>query len=212
LSVRHPFTLFTLLTGHRCSQVDDCTLEWTFAEESLDYVHLRWLAGSIPDWPHFMNQAYRCLKPGGWIEHLELDGAFFSDDGTILPGSALDQWGPLFAKFGQTLAKPVTFSIVKDGLQRTYMEEAGFVNVSEKRVKLPIGPWPKDPELKKLGSFQLAAIEADLEGWFIYAATSQGWSREQIGVYCAYARKELRSPRVHSYLLSQAVWGQKPYA
>lgn len=47
--------------------MDDCSQPWTFSENSLDFVHIRYLAGSIQDWPALFREAYRCTKPGGWI-------------------------------------------------------------------------------------------------------------------------------------------------
>jgi hypothetical protein len=40
-------------------EVDDCTLEWVYTEESFDYIHVRSLYGCISDWPSFYGQVYR---------------------------------------------------------------------------------------------------------------------------------------------------------
>ena len=44
-------------------EIDDCTLPWTFDPDSIDFVHLRYLVGSIQDWPGLFKEAYRCIKP-----------------------------------------------------------------------------------------------------------------------------------------------------
>ncbi|KAM6523137.1 hypothetical protein FSOLCH5_003756 [Fusarium solani] len=35
------------------------------------------------------------------------------------------------------------------------MEDAGFEDVQQEILKIPIGGWPKDPSLKELGKYQL---------------------------------------------------------
>ena len=52
-------------------QIDDAQLEWTFEPDSFDFIHLRYIHGAISDWPRLYEQVYRCLKPGGWFQHIE---------------------------------------------------------------------------------------------------------------------------------------------
>ena len=58
------------------SEIDDFTQEWTFEPNSFDYVHMRFLIGSVTDWDALFAQAFRVLKPGGWVESLDNDGFF----------------------------------------------------------------------------------------------------------------------------------------
>lgn len=118
------------------SQIDDCTQEWTFQESSLDYVHMRFLVGSIVDWTALYKQAYKCLKPGGWIESHEAGPTIKSDDDSIPEDSAMGQWGKLFLEGGRRLQRP--FSILEDDVQRQGMEEAGFTNIQEEEVKVSV--------------------------------------------------------------------------
>lgn len=50
-------------------ELDDATKESSFRDGQFDFVHMRYMTGSIPDWVDVYKQAYRCLKPGGWIEY-----------------------------------------------------------------------------------------------------------------------------------------------
>jgi hypothetical protein len=45
------------------------------------------------------------------------------------------------------------------------MEEVGFINVVEKKFKLPIGNWPADPRMKELGIWYRAYFEDGMEGY-----------------------------------------------
>ena len=49
-------------------EIDDCEMEWTWPDNHFDYIHVRDLHGSIRDWSKFMNEAFRCCKPGGLVE------------------------------------------------------------------------------------------------------------------------------------------------
>jgi len=123
-----PSTLANLLfLSPAFSQIDDCTLEWTFEPNSLDYVHIRFLSGSIPDWTRLFEQAYRCLKPGGYIESMEPSPIVECDDGTINDKSAMSQWGKIFIQGGINSGR--TWTVVRDHVQEKAMKEAGFTEV-----------------------------------------------------------------------------------
>lgn len=122
------------LTTRFYSQIDDCTKEWTFPEGSLDYVHIRFLTGCIADWEALMKQAYRCLKPGGYIESMEPSAHMRSDDNTIEPDSAMGQWGKIFVEGGSKMGRP--FTVVEDELQNKALEKAGFVDIHEEKYKV----------------------------------------------------------------------------
>ena len=91
------------------------------------------MTGSIPDWPALFKHAFRCLRPGGYVESHEPSSMIRSDDGTVSEDSALARWGPLFAAAGEKSGR--TFTVVDDGLQRKGMEEAGLVDIEERIIK-----------------------------------------------------------------------------
>ncbi|KPM46153.1 hypothetical protein AK830_g250 [Neonectria ditissima] len=206
-------------------QIDDCTQEWTFEENSLDYIHIRWLVGSIVDWPQLFKEAYRCLKPGGYLESHEALSRMDCDDGTITEKSAMHQWGKFFVEGGKKIGR--SFTIVEDGVQKQSMEGAGFVSIEERDFKaslftdmkravdnlsqVPIGGWPKDPKLKEIGRFAQATLEQDIEGYVLFMAnTVEGWTREEVEVYISLLRRELASRKMHPYYLQKAIWAKKP--
>ncbi|KAH8884102.1 S-adenosyl-L-methionine-dependent methyltransferase [Thozetella sp. PMI_491] len=190
--------------------IDDCTQEWTYAENSFDYVHIRWMFGSIKDWTALFQQAYKCLKPGGYLETHEPSVSFSSDDGTVHPGTAMGQFGIIFTEGGRKMGRSMT--VLEDGIQRKAIEEAGFVDIEEDNFKTPIGGWPKDPRLNEIGQFQHLATARDMEGSMLYIAAMQGWSPEEVSVYVAHLRKEWRSKHIHGYYWQKIVWGRKPLA
>jgi len=95
---------------------------------------MRWLFGSIKDWDELFRQAYRALKPGGWIESHEASVYFHSDDGTVNDKTAMGQFGDFFSEGGKKIGRSMT--VVEDGIQRKGIEAAGFVNIQEQNYKV----------------------------------------------------------------------------
>ncbi|KAL2211535.1 S-adenosyl-L-methionine-dependent methyltransferase [Sarocladium strictum] len=189
-------------------QIDDCTQEWTFDPDSIDFVHMRYLTGSIVDWNELMKQAFKSIKPGGWVESLEASPYMWSDDGSVTEDSAMGQWGKLFVSCSEKLGR--TFTLVDDGVHRSSMEKAGFVDIGQFNIKVPIGTWPKDPKFKEMGKFGQATLHQDVEGYVSYVAGLQGWTTKQVAVYAAQLRREIRNPKIHGYYYVQLLWGRKP--
>jgi len=42
-------------------ELDDAQLEWTYAEDTYDYIHVRALHGGISDWAALYNEAFKCV-------------------------------------------------------------------------------------------------------------------------------------------------------
>ncbi|XEU96016.1 hypothetical protein FSHL1_001301 [Fusarium sambucinum] len=189
-------------------QIDDCTQEWTIPPNSLDYAHLRWLVGSVADWTALFKEAYKSLKPGGWVESYEPSSTIESDDNTVLPGSAMSQWQNFFVEGGRKMGR--TFKVFQDGIQKKAMQEAGFVDIEERNFKNPIGGWPKDPEARSIGQYTQAALEQDGKGTVLHMATALGWSEDEVTVFISHFNREIRSPKIHAYFKQKAVWGRKP--
>ncbi|RSL74095.1 hypothetical protein CEP53_000431 [Fusarium sp. AF-6] len=189
-------------------EIEDCNQDWTFDAVSFDYVHIRYLHGSIPDWTELFKQAYRVLKPGGWIESFEPSPTVTSDDGTVTPDSALGQWDQIFIKASKKIGN--VFTVVGDRIQKSSMIEAGFVNIQEWNGKCPLSPWAKDPKFKEIGQFGEVFGTQDPEGLINFTANFLGWSLEEVTIYLARFRSELRNRKIHPYVLLKAVWAQKP--
>ncbi len=116
--------------------MEDCTQAWSFSDNEFDYIHIRYMVGSIADWDALFKEAYRCLKPGGWLESYEGSPNLSCDTGTIPPTTAMGQWGPLFVDGGRIMGR--SFTVVEDEKQRKAMQEAGLVDIQEKKIKVRI--------------------------------------------------------------------------
>ncbi|KAK1948769.1 S-adenosyl-L-methionine-dependent methyltransferase, partial [Colletotrichum sublineola] len=188
-------------------QIDDLNEPWTFNDNSLDYVHMQFLTGSVKDWKSTMKEAYRCLRPGGILESSEPSFLIESDDGTIDEHSAWKQWPGIFNEYGKQTGQ--TFSVVQHSIQKEAIEEAGFSNVQDFSCKIPIGSWPEDIKQRQLGQYAQAIMETDALGLMIRPATSIGWTSEQIEDYNASLQAEMTSNTTHPWCLFKTVWGYK---
>ncbi|KAK0648536.1 S-adenosyl-L-methionine-dependent methyltransferase [Cercophora newfieldiana] len=189
-------------------QIDDCTQPWTFAPNSFDFIHIRWLFGSIIDWDALYREAFAALKPGGWIESHEASTQFSSDDGTVTEDSAMAQFGKFFAEGGKKLGRSMT--VLEDGVQWRGIEAAGFTDIHEENFKSPLGAWPKDAKLREMGQFQHLATGRDLSGTLLYMGNLMGWKPDELQIYAAKLKSEFKNTNIHGYYWQKIVWAQKP--
>ncbi|KAI0803574.1 S-adenosyl-L-methionine-dependent methyltransferase [Xylaria sp. FL0064] len=190
-------------------EIEDCTQPWTYPRDTFDFIHLRYLFGSIPDWDALYAEAFKACKPGGWVEAVDPSVNLRSDDGSVREGTAFYDWGRLFneaaSKYGRTM------SMVDDGAIKESFKRVGFVEVVSRTFKLPATPWAKDQKMQQLGAFSRLAMDQDLDGYAMYLFTNAlGWSEQQVTVYLARVRKEMRDMRIQPYFLVEVVYGKKP--
>jgi len=91
------------------------------------------------------------------------------------------------------------------------MRDAGFGNVEEIILKLPLGVWPRDKLLKRVGLYWRVAISDGLRNICSRVFTrGLGWNMEAIDVYLVEVRKSLHDASKHVYFPLYIVVGQKP--
>ncbi|KAG5779529.1 hypothetical protein H9Q73_006829 [Fusarium xylarioides] len=186
-------------------EVDDINKEWTFPENKFDFIHIRYMTGTVPDWTELLKKAQKHLKPGGWIEHVELWGDARADDDTMSPESPLKTWVNIFNQVAEKVGNPFFWNPAEE------FKKAGLKNITEKKVKVPIGTWAKDKDLKQWGAWNRQFLLQGLEGFSIRSLTELlGWEYEKAQVFLVEMRKELLNPKLHSYVLVTTVYGQKP--
>ena len=130
-----------------------------------------------------------------------------SDDNTLPQNSALQQWSQGFSDasdaFGTSLSHTPQI--------KAMMEAAGFVDIQEYILKLPIGPWPKNKQLKRVGAFELVNMVDGIEGLTMRIfSKALGMPVEEIQLLLMEVRKEAKNSRVHSYYPFYVVFGRKP--
>ncbi|RDW74164.1 hypothetical protein BP5796_07606 [Coleophoma crateriformis] len=187
--------------------VDDAESRWLHPENHFDFVHVRNLASSIKDFPKLISAAYAHLKPRGWIELQDLYFKVECDDGSMPEDYVLAKWLDNMEhglkNFGVDLLGPRKHP--------AYVEEAGFVNVQQKILKVPIGIWPKNKTLKTVGLYNRTMIIDGLQGNSMKVFTKGlGWSVQEVEIFNMEVRKAVMDSSIHSHLTFNVLYGQKP--
>jgi len=142
-------------------------MPWTWPANQFDYVHIRELYGSIPDWDYLFSQTYDAIKPGGWVEIQEHSVFAVSDYGTCGPDAFFSRWGKTVTEIGVMSGNSFTiWSQSKD-----YIERAGFVDVAETRYKWPMNGWPNNSRLKELGMWNQLRLFNGVEDFMLRPLT-----------------------------------------
>ncbi|KAI9894484.1 MAG: hypothetical protein M1814_003242 [Vezdaea aestivalis] len=187
-------------------EIDDAEAEWLYDANSLDLVHLRYMAHAIRKWPILFEQAQRALQPGGWIEIVDWHFIPASYDNSLPKDSQIQAFYDVMADAARKVG--LDFGIAHK--LRGMIEEAGFANVREEIFDLPMGPWPKDPRLKEIGMFQQIQVTEGLSGIAMGLLTRVlGWTTQEVEVWLVGVRNEMRDRSVHSFWKMHVVYGQK---
>ncbi|KAE9969589.1 hypothetical protein BLS_005308 [Venturia inaequalis] len=136
------------------------------------------------------------VKPGGYVEWQEKVPTFNSDDGSLTKDDPIMQWGNAFceaaARFGTPCDSPRRL--------KGWMERAGFVDVEEHVLKIPVGIWPRDKRLKNVGLFEMVNMQEGLEALSMMPFTrALNWSPERVQLFLADVRRQTKDRNVHGY-------------
>ncbi|KJZ69134.1 hypothetical protein HIM_11481 [Hirsutella minnesotensis 3608] len=173
--------------------VEDVERDWNEIA-AYDFIHCRGMSGSITDWPTLFHKIYQALRPGGVIEiHEMLPAIFLTNQEAVLNGPLVDLMRGLVtahSQIGRSLDPVSNF--------RTWTEEAGLIEFSEEIFEIPLGSWPEDQQRKDAGKLLASSFNTGLHALTAKAFRDVlSWSTEEVEVFNAYVRQELRqeSPR-----------------
>ncbi|KAK4098907.1 S-adenosyl-L-methionine-dependent methyltransferase [Parathielavia hyrcaniae] len=188
--------------------VDDYEDEWTYREdEKFDYVHGRALSGTVADWARFYGQVRQNLKPGGWCEMQEYDAWIFSDDDSFERAVWTKEWVEKLDAGSKIFGKQINVA----NRQKQWMIDAGFEDVQEKIVRIPIGPWAKDPALKELGRFEQMHMQMSVAS-HTPALFTRVWnySEPQVQLLIEGVKREFRSRDLRLITSYRFIVGRNP--
>ncbi|KAI8712406.1 hypothetical protein NCS52_01338700 [Fusarium sp. LHS14.1] len=191
-------------------QIDDAQMEWTFEPETFDFIHIRYLQGSIGDWDKLYGQVYKALKPGGWFQHIEPDLQMLSQNSDVVVDDKhiFSRWAQVFNEVGQKMGRTFDFT---DRKQEKMAKAGGFSSITYQAHKIPVGRWPKDKKKKELGSFVGLSFSQALDG-FVKMPLCEilGWSPEEMQLFGVEMRKVLMDPKTQATGCVFSMYGQKP--
>lgn len=191
-------------------EYDNAEWPWERTPDTYDLVHFRNMAGAFRDWSFIYGEAFRVIKPGGWIEILDFDDhkgfrgffSFFDDDSLLLK-----------------VLRDVEDAAVMSGrprgvahLEPRHLYAAGFEDVNITEHSIPISP----KELST-GKLWLVAILTGLEPITLRLLTKyKGWTAEEVRMACAIMAEEVKAlslnrERVKGFAVKvRVVTGRKP--
>ncbi|KAH8647171.1 hypothetical protein BX600DRAFT_503350 [Xylariales sp. PMI_506] len=161
-----------------------------------DYVHLRMVVSCFSDTRNVISHAYDNMNPGGWIE--------FQDASPFYQQANPEYKKDAFIRFGQECARGAAAlgrDITRASRYKQWLVEAGFVDVEERHYVCPLSPWPQDPNLKKVGLYNLKNLSDGLRGIGWMMLRSAGYTPDQVENFVDEALFELRDPQNQPYTL-----------
>lgn len=179
-------------------QIDDVEDEWTWPENHFDLIYSRtMLVGGIKDYRQYFEQAFRHCAPDGYFECLEMTTDLRSDHYTIPEDNSIIRWTTLLKQGIQLMGSNLNVDFNR---MTELMREVGFVDVTVKPFKVPIGTWPANPILKQAGSVQLVAMLEGMEGLSLAVFTRcLGWSIEDTNQLIEQTKQEFTRKKACYY-------------
>ncbi|ROT35910.1 S-adenosyl-L-methionine-dependent methyltransferase [Sodiomyces alkalinus F11] len=166
-------------------EIDDAELEWEREADSFDLVHMRDLMGAFRDWPFIYQQAYKVLKPGGWLEIADFDNS----------GSGVKSIVSNFPPDSDMhrLAAELVTAANKSGRQRNlhhvnpvFLTDAGFVDVKITEHVIPINIEANE------GKLWLIACVDGMEALTLRLLTQyMGWEPQKLKEACYNVARDI---------------------
>lgn len=178
-------------------EIADADEEWSQSER-FDLVHTRVMNDtSLRDWAHFYREAFKVVRPGGWVESQEFSYKRYSDDDSIPADSYVTKWEDLWT---EGVKKMGLKGHCDPDLVCQQMRDAGFVNITRLNFKMPIGPWAKDSQLREAGEYGRANLLFGFYGLSVKVFTQLlGWSVEDLEDLLDKCKQELNRRDIHGY-------------
>lgn len=175
-------------------EIDDAEDEWVFAEK-FDYIHGRALLSCFKDPASVLQQAYKSLAPGGYLEIQ--DGAFpVSYIGEPPVDSAIYKWNEIVVAGAAKSGRPWTNA----WNYKRWMEEIGFEDVVERHFYWPMNTWPKGDYFKLVARYCQADFLRGIEGISLKVMQMMGWTPDEIRPFLEKVKEDVRNPAIHAYL------------
>ncbi|KAL2129651.1 hypothetical protein VTI74DRAFT_7485 [Chaetomium olivicolor] len=176
---------------------------------SWDLIHMRTMNGSISDWPKVYAEIFRHLKPYyGYIEQVEIDWAPRCDDGSLQGDAYIVQWTNELLDAMDSFGRPIRLD---SNLAKKQLADAGFVDIKEEVIRLPLSGRPAEAPCRDLGRWFNLGIRLACEPLSL-APLSRGHGRtlDEIRGLSEKVREEMYSITAHAYCALHIFTARKP--
>lgn len=178
-------------------ELDNCELDWTYPDNTFDYIHVSGLTGCVQDWPKFYAECLRTLKPGGWLEQKEYALPIEGNEEPLPADCVWHDWGRIFREAGTRMGR--SFEVPNHW--EKWLREGGFQGeLHQSQIRVPIGGWPAETKWKEVGLLNRMSLEQGLEGFASYLCTAVlGWNRTEVEVMLLRVRNAIKNRRYHAF-------------
>jgi SAM-dependent methyltransferase len=192
--------------------IENAEDEWIRPADTVDLVHLRNMEGAFSDWSFIYNQAFACIRPGGWIEVVDWED-FFADKNFL---SLFPEGSPCRILFKAVVEAAEIAGKPRDSshLDKNLLIEAGFVDIQETEYNMGIGA----RENSSYGNLWLFSIVTGIEATCLRMLTKHlGWDLDEARELCDKVARETRAmaddpARVEAFAVKlRVVAGRKPF-
>ncbi|KAJ6779368.1 hypothetical protein PWT90_07931 [Aphanocladium album] len=191
--------------------VDDAESPWLYPRNHFDYIHSRHTVMALKDWMRLFRRALEHLKPGGWIELQEIHHCPRSANPDVdLPEDheVAQFWSHVTEGLGKL---GVDLNISSGGQLTKMLQEAGYVNVTERVFHVPIGTWPKNKVLKTVGLYWRTILLDGLQAIALGPMVrGLNWNREEVEVFLTGVRRAYHDNNALMYMPLHIIYAQKP--
>ncbi|PHH63927.1 hypothetical protein CDD82_1823 [Ophiocordyceps australis] len=193
--------------------VDDVESPWLYQLNHFDYIHSRHTVMAIRDWTRLFRRAHEHLKPGGWIELQEIH---HKPSSASLTGTMSAEHGvaQFWARVNEGLTTlGVDLDTAADGKLADMMRETGFVNIRQRVFHVPIGTWPKNKVLKKVGLYWRTILLDGLQAIALGPLTrGLRWNRDQIELFLMDVRRAYQDNSALMFMPLYIIYAQKAHS
>ncbi|KFZ23082.1 hypothetical protein V502_02444 [Pseudogymnoascus sp. VKM F-4520 (FW-2644)] len=189
--------------------VDDIESPWIHPPNHFDLIHSRHIVMAVKDWPRLLKNAYRHLKPGGWIELQEIHHFPQSPSSIPLPADLpLVQFWDLIAQGLDNLGVDFKRTLSLASMVR----DCGYANVTERVFHVPIGTWPKNRTLKECGLYWKTVLMEGLSPIALGPLTrGLGWTQVQVEAFLVGVRQCMREGKDNAFMPMHIIYAQRPW-
>jgi SAM-dependent methyltransferase len=176
-------------------EIMDMEDEWALRSD-YDFIHCREALMAVRDFPALIARAYAHLKPGGYCEFACTLPVVDADDGTMPEDCGYKAMSEIYFQ----IAEAIGIDGYAPKKYAQWLKEAGFVDVTETPLKMPVNRWPKEKRLKDIGTLEMENfLQYTTAGFEKGYVGVMGGDKVQLEVMLAKARKDITDRKIHGY-------------
>ncbi|KAH8682047.1 S-adenosyl-L-methionine-dependent methyltransferase [Xylariales sp. PMI_506] len=167
-----------------CGENRSCEHKITF-----DYIHMRLMCTCFNDPRTVMRAIFDNLAPGGWAEFQEVTFDIFQINPNFY-GDAYIRWATKCTEGAATLGRDLMCA----RNYKKWLEEIGFVDVTERRFLVTSGEWSSDPKLRLIGRYARQGLLQGFRSIGYKMLRLAGMTTEEIETLIDQCTREINDP------------------